>query len=79
MLKFCFNNAESKLLNYRDFQHSSQEDFKEDLIEALCACGNSYDDFDHIVMLRLNKHAPEKIRGNNNMLQNRLGKIRNVM
>ena len=48
MLKSCFNNTESKLLNYRDFKHFSQEDFKEDLSEALCYCGNSYDDFDQI-------------------------------
>ena len=43
MLKSCFNNTEPKLLNYRDFKHFSQEDFKEDLSEALCDCGNSYD------------------------------------
>ena len=48
VLKSCFNNAEPELLNYRDFKHFSQEDFKEDLSEALCDCGNSYDDFDHI-------------------------------
>ena len=48
MLKSCFNNTEPKLLNYRDFKHFSKEDFKEDLSEALCDCGNSYDDFDHI-------------------------------
>ena len=68
MLKFCFNNTERKLLNYRDFKHFSQEDFKEDLSEALCDCGNSYDDFDHIFTSKLNKHARTKkkwIRGNN--------------
>ena len=68
MLESCFNNTEPKLLNYRDFKHFSQEDFKEDLSEALCDCGNSYDDFDHIFTSKLNKHAPNKkkwIRGNN--------------
>ena len=68
MLKSCFNNTEPKLLNYRDFKHFSQEDFKEDLSEALCDCGNSYDDFDHIFTSKLNKHVPKKktwIRGNN--------------
>ena len=68
MLKSCFNNIESKLLNYRDFKHFSQENFKEDLSEALCDCGDSYDDFDHIFTSKLNKHAPKKkkwIRGNN--------------
>ena len=68
MLRFCFNSTEPKLLNYRDLKHFSQEDFKEDLSEALCDCGNSYDDFDHIFTSTLNKHAPKKkkwIRGNN--------------
>ena len=68
MLKSCFNNTEPKLLNYRDFKHFSKEDFKEDLSEALCDSGNSYDDFDHIFTSKLNKHAPKKkkwIRGNN--------------
>ena len=68
MLKSCFNNTEPKLLNYRDFKHFSQENFKEDLSEALCDCGDSYDDFDHIFTSKLNKHAPKKkkwIRGNN--------------
>ena len=68
MLKSCFNNTEPKLLNYRDFKHFSKEDFKEDLSEAPCDCGNSYDDFDHIFTSKLNKHAPKKkkwIRGNN--------------
>ena len=68
MLKSCFNNTEPKLSNYRDLEHFSQEDFKEDLREVLCDCGNSYDDFDHIFTSKLNKHAPKKkkwIRGNN--------------
>ena len=68
MLKSCFNDTEPKLLNYRDFKHFSREDFKEDLSEALCDCGNSYDNFDHIFTSKLNKHAPKKkkwIRGNN--------------
>ena len=43
MLKSCFNDTDPKLLNYRDFKHFSQEAFKEDLSEALCDCGNSYD------------------------------------
>ena len=54
MLKSCFNNTEPKLLNYRDFKYFSLEDFKEDLSEALCDCGNSYDDFDHIFTSKLN-------------------------
>ena len=60
MLKSCFNNKEPKLLNYRDFKHFSQEAFKEDLREALCDCGNSYDDFEHMFTSKLNKHAPIK-------------------
>ena len=67
MLKSCFNNTEPKMLNYRDFKHFLQENFKEDLSEALYDCGDSYDDFDHIFTSKLNKHAPEekkRIRGN---------------
>ena len=60
MLKSCFNNTEPKLLNYRDFQHFSQENFKEDLSEGLCDCGDSYDDFDHIFTSNLNKYALKK-------------------
>ena len=68
MLKSCFNNTEPNLLNYRDFKHFLQEDFKEVLSEALCDCGNSYDDFEHIFTSKINKHAPKKkkwIRENN--------------
>ena len=68
MLKSCFNNTEPKLLNYRDFRHFSQEDFKEALSEALCDCGNLYYDFDHIFASKLDKHAAKKkkwSRGNN--------------
>ena len=43
MLKTCFNNTEPELLNYRDFKHFLQENFKEDLSEALCDCRDSYD------------------------------------
>ena len=60
MLKPCFNNTEPKLLNYGDYKYFSQENFKEDLSEALCDCGNSYDDFDHIFTSKLNEHAPKK-------------------
>ena len=62
MLEPCFNNIEPKVLNYRDFKHFSQENFKEDLSEALCDCGDSFDDFDHIFTSKLNKHAPKKKR-----------------
>ena len=68
MLKSCFNNTDSKLLNYADFKYFSQEAFRAGLSEALCDCGNSYDDFDHIFTSKLNKHAPKKkkwIKGNN--------------
>ena len=61
MSNTCFkgkSNTEPKLLNYRDFKHFSHEAFKEDLSEALCDCGNSYDDFDHIFTSKLNKQAP---------------------
>ena len=60
MLKPFFNNAEPKLLKYRDFKHILQEAFKEDLREALCNWGNSYDDFEHIFTSNLNKQAPKK-------------------
>ena len=68
MLKSCFNNTEPKLLNYVDCKYFSQENFKENLSEALCDCGDSYDDSDHIFTSKLNKHAPKKkkwIRRNN--------------
>ena len=68
MLKSRFNNTEPKLLNYRDFKYFSQEDFKEDLSEALCDCGNSYDDFDHIFTSKLNKHAPRKKSGSGEII-----------
>ena len=60
MLKSCFINTEPKLLNCRVFNNFSHKDFKKDLSEALCYCGNSYDNFDHIFTSKLNKHAPKK-------------------
>ena len=60
MLKSCYSNTEPKLLNYRNFKHFSQEAFKEGLSEALCDCGNSYDDFEHIFTSKLDKHVPKK-------------------
>ena len=67
MLKSCFQNTESKLLNYRDFKSFSAQSFEEDLSEALIDCGDSYDKFEYIFTSKLNKHAPKKrkwVRGN---------------
>ena len=36
------------------------EAFKEDLSEAFYDCGDSYDKFDNICTLKLDKHAPKK-------------------
>lgn len=55
MLKCYFQNTEPNLLNYRDFKHFSQQDFKKDLKEALYDCGNSYDNFDRIFTAKLNE------------------------
>ena len=68
MLKSCLNNTEPKLSDYRNFKHFLQEAFKEELSEAFCDCGNSYDDFEHFSTSKLNRHAPKNkkwIRGNN--------------
>ena len=67
MLKSCFQNTESKLLNYRDFKSFSPQAFEQDLSEALINCGDSYDKFEKIFTSKLNKHAPKKrkwVRGN---------------
>ena len=49
MLKSCFQNAEPKLLNYRDYRNFSPEAFKEDLSEALTNCNtDSFDEFNNI-------------------------------
>ena len=45
IFKSCFHNTEPKLLNYTDFKHFSQEDFKEGLKEAPHNFGNSYNNF----------------------------------
>ena len=43
MLKSCFQNTESKLLNYIDFKSFPSQAVEEDLSEALIDCGDSYD------------------------------------
>ena len=60
MLKCYFHNIELKFLDYRDFKHFSQEDFKKDLREGLYDYGYSYDNFDRIFIAKLNEHAPKK-------------------
>ena len=68
MLKSCFQNKESKVVNYRDFRNFSSEDFRQVLPAALNNCGDSYDVFEQRFVANLNKHAPKKkklIRGNN--------------
>ena len=62
MLKSCFNNAEPRLINYRDYKNFSKEDFHKDLGKALADCDNSYDDFQNIFTSKLNKHAPKKTK-----------------
>ena len=67
MLKSCFQNNEPKLLIYRDFKSLSSQAFEEDLREALIDCGDSYDKFEYIFTLKLNKHVRKKrkwVRGN---------------
>ena len=39
-----------------------QEAFKEDLSDALCDCGNSYDNFEHIFTPRLKRKRKKKKR-----------------
>ena len=63
MLKSCFQNTEPKLLNYRDFKNFLPQAFEEDLSEALIDCGDSYDKFENIFTSNLNKHAPKKENG----------------
>ena len=60
LIKNCFNNTEPKLLNYRTLGNLSQETFKEDHSKAICDCGNSYDDFNHMFISKLYKHVPKK-------------------
>ena len=67
MLKSCFQNTESKLLNYRNFKGFSPQAFEYDLREALIDCGDLYDKFENVFASKLNKHAPTKrkwVRGN---------------
>ena len=60
MSESCFSNTKPKILNYIDFKLFSQEAIKEDLSEALCNCGNSYDDCDHIFTSKLHKRTTKK-------------------
>ena len=45
MLKSCFQNTESKLLNYRFLKSFSPQAFEENLSEAIIDCGDSYEKF----------------------------------
>ena len=68
MLKFCFQNKQPKVPNYRDYRNYSSEDLKQDLAAALNDCCDSYDVFEQRFVANLNKNAPKKkklIRGNN--------------
>ena len=70
MLKSCFQNTESKLLNYRDFKSFSPQGFEKDLSEALINCDPSYDKFENIFTSKLNKRTPKKrkwVRGNHKL------------
>ena len=71
MLKSYFQNAEPKLLHYRDFKSFSSQAFEEDHSEALIDCDDSYDKFENIFTSKLNRHAPKN--------QNGLGVIINPM
>ena len=67
MLKSCFQNTESKLLNCGDFKSFSPQAFEQDLSEASIDCGDLYDKFENVFTSKLNKHAPTKrkwVRGN---------------
>ena len=70
MLKSCFNNTESRLLGYRDFNISHKKTLKMNLVK-LFDCSDSYDDFDRIFRSKLNKHAHKiKIKKHENKRQN---------
>ena len=60
MLNSCFQNTEPKLLNYRDFESFSPQDFEQDLSKALIDCDDSYDKFEIMFTSKLNEHAPKK-------------------
>ena len=75
MLKFCFQNKQPKVLNYRDYRNYSSEDLKQDLATALNDCCDSYDVFEQRFVANLNKNAPKKkklIRGNNKPHMNKM-------
>ena len=75
MLKFCFQNKQPKVLNYRDYRNYSSEDLKQDLAAALNDCCDSYDVFEQRFVANLNKNAPKKkklIRGNNKPHMNKM-------
>ena len=63
LFKSCFRNTESKLLNYGNFNYFPRRDFKEDLREAPCYYGNSYNDFDCVFTTKQTKHVPKRESG----------------
>ena len=60
MLKTTFINIEPKLLKYHCYKNFLLDIFKDDLTEQLIKDCYSYDDFDHIFLRPLDKHAPRK-------------------
>ena len=46
-----------KFLNYKGYKTFSLESFKRDLSNALGSSSDSFDEFDHIFITKLNKHA----------------------
>ena len=62
VMKTTFPKAKPKVVQYRDYKNFNLQNFRQELREGL-AHGrfiNTYDTFEDIFMLTLNKHAPQK-------------------
>ena len=62
VMKTTFPKAKPKVVQYRDYKNFNLQNFHQELREGLAHGGfiNTYDTFEDIFMLTLNKHAPQK-------------------
>ena len=68
-MKSMFQKKQPKVLNYRNYKFFNNDNFRNDLLQAIQYEGNiGCEQFEQLFMITLNKHAPQKkrfVRANN--------------
>ena len=78
VMKMHFQKLQPRVINYRDYKHFQNENFREDLLFGTVSIKNNYDGFTSFIETcteTVNQHAPckqKRVRGNHLPFMNKM-------